>query len=131
MIDPRPLPQRRQYAERHRDQHGEQQAEERKLGRCRQPVRDLAQHRLTRCERHAEIAVREIGHVAPELHDQRLIEAELMLDDGDRLLGRDRPGEVCGWVAGQNAGQQKGDDDDADQARYGRPEPRYDQATHG
>ena len=48
-------------------------------------------HRLSGGQRGAEIAVGEIDDIAAELHDQRLVEAEL-----DRAL----PAIACGVAAG-------------------------------
>ena len=59
----------------------------------------------------------EIVDVAHELLGQRLVETELLADLLDRLRGGGGTGEIGRRIAGQRAGQQEGDDDDADQAR--------------
>ena len=130
MIDQRAGPGRRQDAERHRDQHRDDQAEQRQLGRGRQPGLDFLADRLAGGQRVAEIAVREIVDVAAELHDQRLVEAELHADLLDRLLGRGGPGEIGRRIAGQRARQQEGDDHDADQARHRHQHSLEDHAEH-
>ena len=85
-------------------------------------VCDLGRDRLAGGERGAEIAAREIGDVAAELDDQRLVEAELHADLLDRLLGGGGAGEIGGRVARQRPRQQEGDDHHADQARHGEQE---------
>ena len=59
----------------------------------------------------------EIGDVAAELNDQRLVEAEFDTDLLDRLLVRGGASEIGRRIAGQRARQQKGDDDHPDQVR--------------
>ena len=98
--------------------HRQDQAEQRQLGGGRQARADLGRDRLAGGQRIAEIAARQIGDVVAELLEQRLVEAELLPDLLDRLLGRGGPGEIGRRVAGQRARQQERDDDDPDQARH-------------
>ncbi len=130
MIDERSRLGRGEDAERHRDQHRDDQAEQRQLGRGRQAVADVGHDRLAGGERCAEIAAREVGHVVAELHDQRLVEPELDADLLDRLLGRGGPREIGGRIAGQRARQQERDDDHADQARQGNQRSLEDHSQH-
>src|SRR5437764_144786 len=94
MIDDRPGPRRGQDTERYRDQHRDDEAEQRQLGRSRQPGANVAGDRLPGGERGAEVAVCEVGDIAAELHDQRLVEAELDADLLDRFLRGCRPREI-------------------------------------
>src|ERR1043166_9168844 len=73
----------------------------------------------------------EIVGVTEELLDQRLVEAELLPDLLNRLLGRGGAGEIGRGIAGQRARQQEGDDDDPDQARDREHQPLADHAQHG
>ena len=130
MVDDRARPRRRQNAERHRDRHGDDEAEQRQLGGGRQPIADFGRDRLAGGERIAEIAVREVGDVAAELHDQRLVEAELHADLLDRFLGGGGSGEIGRRIAGQRARQQERDDHHADQARHREQQALEDHAQH-
>src|SRR5258707_14121985 len=57
--------------------------------------------------------MREPLEIIEELHRQTAVEAELMTDFFDCLLGRRLPREIDRRVAGQGPGQEKGHDDDA------------------
>ena len=131
MVDQRARLGRGQNAERDRDDDRNDQTEQRQLGRGRQPIADLGRDRLAGGERVAEIAVRQIDDVAEELHDQRLVEAELVADLLDRLLRRGGAGEIGRRIAGQRARQQEGDDHHADQARDRHRQPLEDHGQHG
>ena len=96
---------------------GDDQAEQRQLGRGRQPRRDFAHDRPAGGERIAEIAVGEVVDIAQKLLGQRLVEAERFADIGDRLRRRRGAGEIDRRIAGQHARQQERHDDDADQRR--------------
>ena len=125
-----PCLHRRQNAERHGDQHGQDQAEQRQFGRGRQAALDLAHHRLAGGERIAEIAMGEVVDIADELLGQRPVEAERLADFGNRLRRRGGTGEIDRRIAGQHAGQQERDDDDADQGRDHRHQALADRRQH-
>ena len=74
--------------------------------------------------------MREIDDVMAELHDQRLVEAELDADFLDRLRRRRWAGEIRRRIAGQRARQQEGDDHHADQARDRHRQPFEDHRQH-
>ena len=88
MVDPGALLHRRQHAQRNGDDDGQDQGEQRELGRGRQAGGDLGHHRLAGGERVAEIAVQQIADIGDELLGQRLVEAELGADLRDRLRAR-------------------------------------------
>src|SRR6185312_15407622 len=73
----------------------------------------------------------EIAGVVKELFDQRPVEAKLLADLLDRLLGRGGPGKISRRIAGQCTRQEEGDDHDADQARDRKHQPLADQGEHG
>ena len=123
MIDERALLHRGEDAERHRDQHRDDEADSVSSAEAGSREAMSVEHRLAGGQRLAEIAVGEVDDIAHELLRQRLVEAELLADLLDRLRRRRRPGEIGRGVAGQHAGQQEGDDDDADQARDRRQQP--------
>ena len=132
VIDERVRPRRRQDAERHRDQHRDDQAEQRQLGRGRQPGLDLVADRLAGGQRIAEIAAREIVDVAARTaRSSGLSRPSLHADLLDRLLGGGGPGEIGRRIAGQRARQQEGDDDHADQARHRDQQALEDHHQHG
>ena len=131
VIDDRVRPCRRHDAERHRDQHRDDQAKQRQLGRRRKPRLDLVAHGLAGGERVAEVAVREIGDVLHELDVERLVEPELHADLLDGFLGGGGAGEVGGRVARQRTRQQERDDHHADQARHGHQQSLEDHHQHG
>ena len=111
-------------------EHGDQQAEQRQFGRCRQPRGEFGKHRPAGGERIAEIAVGEVVDVAHELLRQRLVQPERLADLGDRLRRRRGAGEIHRRIAGQHARQQKRDDDDADQRRNHGHEAAKDVGEH-
>ena len=95
-----------------------------------QPGANFGNHRLTRGERRAEVAAREVTHVAHELLGQRLVEAELHAHFLHRLFGGGGTGEIGGRIARQRAGEQEGDDHHADQARHRHQQPFEDEGEH-
>ena len=130
VVDERALLHGGEDAERHRDQHRDDEAHQGQLRRGGQARGDIVEHRLAGGERLAEIAMGEVDDIAHELLGQRLVEAELLADLFDRLRARGRPGEIGRGVAGQHAGEQEGDDDDADEARDHRQQP-FSDLHHG
>ena len=66
--------------------------------------------------------MRQMAQIIEELHRQAAVKAHQVADFGDCLLGRRRAGEVHRRIARQCAGQQKGHDDDAGDARQRRGE---------
>ena len=130
MVDPGALLHRRQHAQRNGDDDGQDQGEQGELGRGRQAGGDLGHHRLAGAERVAEIAVRQIADIGDELLGQRLVEAELGADLGDRLRACRQAGEIGRRIARQQPRQHEGDDDDPDDARDRRRQPRQQQLQH-
>ena len=131
VIDQRARPRRRHDAERHRDQHRHDQAEQRQLGRGRQPGQDLLADRLAGGQRIAEIAAREVArHSRPNCTISGWSSPSLTPDLLDRLLGRGGAGEIGRRIARQRARQQERDDHHADQARHRDQHPLEDHAEH-
>jgi hypothetical protein len=131
MVDPGTLLHRRQHAERDGDTDGENEGDQRELGRGRQARRDLGHHRLAGAERVAEIAVRQVDDVTDELLGQRLVEPELGPDLGDRLRARRQPRKVRRRIARQQARQHEGDDDDPDDTGERRRQAGQEELQHG
>jgi hypothetical protein len=131
MIDPRTRPGGGQHAERNGDHDRHKEAQQRQLGRGRQAVADFGGDRLACGQRIAEIAMREIVGVAEELLDQRLVEAELLADLLDRLLGRGGSCKIRRRIARQRARQQERDDHHSDQRRNRKHQPLADHGQHG
>ena len=92
-------------------------AEQRQLQRGRQPLHQVAQHRLAGRQRVAEVAPRQARDVARELLGQAPVKAQALADLRHQFRVGGGPGEVDGGIAGQGPRQQEGDEDDADQAR--------------
>jgi hypothetical protein len=72
----------------------------------------------------------EIGGIAEELLDQRLVEAELLADLLDRLLVGRGAGEIGRGIARQRTGQQERDDHHPDQGRDREHQPLADHGQH-
>ncbi len=130
MVDQRALLDRGENAERHRDQHRDDEPHQGEFRRRRQARGDVGDDRLPGRQRLAEVAMGEIDDVAQELLRQRLVEAELLADVLDRLRARRRPREIGRSVSGQHAGEEERDDDDADQAGDHRQQPLSDLPQH-
>ena len=131
MVDPRARAGGGEHAEWQRDHDRDEKAEQRQFSRSRQAVADFGRDRLAGGERIAEIAMREIGGIAEELFDQRLVEAEFLADLLDRLFVRGRTCEIGGGIAGQRARQQKRDDHNPDQRRDREHQPLAYHGQHG
>jgi hypothetical protein len=74
----------REDAGRDGDGEGQEQGEHAQLKRGGQPLGDVIQHRLPVAERPAEVPARRRGDPAHVLDGQRLVEAEVPPDVGDR-----------------------------------------------
>ena len=95
--------QRRDRAERDGDQDGDHRRHQGDLQRYRQPTGDLVRHRPARPHRRAEIEGEVAAQEVEELHDHRIVQAELQPAGVDRA-----------WIDVRAARAQA---DDADVAR--------------
>ena len=96
-VDPGAVLPRRDHAERHRDDDGEDDGRQRDRDRWLDALADHFQHRHVRDQRHAEIAMQQLADPGEELGVERLVQAERGAD-ALKLLGRR-------IVAGQDARQ--------------------------
>ena len=92
------LAHRRQHAERDAEARPEQDGEGGELDRRRHDVHDVLDHRASRAQRRAEVALGDVAEVVGELHVDRAIHPELAID---LLVGRlvglladDRPDRI-------------------------------------
>ena len=76
------------HAERYADDDGERQRHDRQLDRGGEPVDEQLGDRAPLGHRLAEVAVEEVDEVAPELDDDRLVEAGVLGELGARRFGR-------------------------------------------
>ena len=74
-------------------------------------------------QRAAEIAVQQVGVPAPELGQQRLIQAEVVADVGDLLRRGGQPGDGGGGIAGDHVDHAEGDQADDQQDRHRAAQP--------
>ena len=109
LIHPGVLPQRRDDAADQSDQQRDHQRIGRQRQRHRQAQHRGVHHRLAQQQRTAEIAVQQARVPAPELRQQRLIEAEIMADVGDLLRRGGQPGDRRRGIAGDQMDHGKGD----------------------
>ena len=114
MVDPRIFAQRGHDAEGQRDADGEYESRKGQLERCRQAAEDIVRHFLAGGQGGAEIARDQVEDIDPELFGHGFVEPELRAYLGNRFRVCGRPGEIRRGVARQGAGQQKRDNDDAD-----------------
>ena len=84
--------------------------------RCdRQRPHDLGAHRPSlEHEGSAQVAVRETAEIGDVLRQDRVVEAELAGDQGDRHRSGIRPGNQPGRVAGDDIGEEEGERDHAE-----------------
>ncbi len=100
------------HAERDAEEDREQDAaggEDQGVG---QNFGDLGEDRPTRPERVAEVPADDVPQVREVLHDQRLVEPELLVKRGDALRRGELPEDQDGRIAGDDPQQEEEDGED-------------------
>ena len=114
---------RREHPDRDPDDDGEGEGGQPELERLRQRFADQVVDRRPVGERLAEVTLDEVAEVAAVLHDERLVEAEVLLDQlhrlGRRVRGRHQLGDVARCPAEHEHDR---DDDPQHQDRLGQPD---------
>ena len=93
------------------------------LERGWKPSSQIPEHRLTRHEGAAEIAVRELDQIGGELLPHRAVEQQHLAQIGNGLGRRRGPGEIHRGIARKKPGQHEGDDDHACERRQAEQKP--------
>ena len=131
VIDDSPSSRRRDDTRRYPKQQREEHRAQRKLDRRRKEGQELLDHGLGRDQRCAEIAMREVAHVAQELLPDRPVEAVLM--EQQRVpFGRDAAlaGAHFDGIAGDEADRQEGQEGDREKGRDYLERAPEDEADH-
>ncbi|AGA10071.1 hypothetical protein C770_GR4pC1389 (plasmid) [Sinorhizobium meliloti GR4] len=117
-IEHRAGPQRRNEAERHTDDEGEDHGGDRQLQRGPHAVVDEVDHRLTGAETGAEIELRKVRDIGHEALHQRLVQPEFLVEAGDHLrvggapaVGEEACGESSRYDAEDDEYKQRNDHD--------------------
>ena len=132
VVEPRALLHRADDAERNADRGREQQRQPRKPRRDRNARQDFLQRRLLGHVGIAEIAVQQAADPVQILHDDRLVEAELLLQIG-LVGGIDIAGGVkqdVDDIAGHDAQQHEDDDRDPEQGHEHQDEAPHEISKH-
>ena len=87
------------------------------LERGGQALEDVGRHRPAGLDAAAEVALHDLPHVDPELHDQRLVEPVLRPDLRHLLRRGVLPRQRRGGIVGHDAHQDEGQDEQPEQDR--------------
>ena len=121
--------QRRVDAHRDADASARKRRDERELERGREALRDQARHLGALAQRQAEFALRGVAEEVPELHEERLVEAELGAQLA-HLLGRRVLAEQEHDRIADVLEQQEGDEGDRDHHDHGLDQAAQDKGEH-
>ena len=113
------------------EHESEDDGAERQLDGRREQRRELAQHRLLRDHRLAEIALEDAGQIDPVLDEDRLVEAvflaQLLVAGGiDAALAGKRFDRIARYEADEEEGQQR----DPDEGRDDQADAGEDESEH-
>ena len=99
--------------------------------RDRQALEGRLHDGLPEQDRAAEIAMQKVAVPAQELHEEGLVEPEIVADLRDHLRRGGKPGDGGGRIAGHEMDHREGNQADDQQDRHGAAEPTQDDAGHG
>ena len=121
---------RGQEPERDPDERREDRGCDREFDSGREATLDLLGHRPSRRDTRAEVALDDGLQVRDVLDGQRLVEAVLLLDLGDRRFGGPLSEQGFRRAAGQHPDPGEDEDRKAEQDRHEKQEPADDESQH-